>query len=214
MRTIFICGDSTAASYDPAETPMVGWGQLLGLYLPKTVRVENRAIAGRSTKSFLAEGRLADIENELKAGDLLLIQFAHNDENDKPERHTEPETEFPQNLDVFLDTAIRHAAMPVLLTPICMRVWEAERLQPTHGPYLAAVRRVAEGRDAPLIDLYGESFRVTEALGDTGSRALFLQLEPGEDARMPEGRDDNAHTRRAGAEIFARFVAEQLRPLL
>ncbi len=78
---IFVCGDSTAASYNPEETRMVGWGQLLGDYLPGT-DVVNLSMAGRSTKTFLAEGRL-EPAGQADPGDLVLIQFAHNDENEK-----------------------------------------------------------------------------------------------------------------------------------
>ena len=78
---IYICGDSTAASYPPEETEMVGWGQLLGDYLPG-ITVVNLAKAGRSTRTFLAEDRLMAAESA-GPGDLLLIQFAHNDENEK-----------------------------------------------------------------------------------------------------------------------------------
>ena len=77
---IYICGDSTAASYPVEEAPMVGWGQVLGERID--VPVENRAIAGRSSKSYLAEGRLQKIETEIEPGDLLLIQFTHNDASD------------------------------------------------------------------------------------------------------------------------------------
>ena len=78
---IFVCGDSTAASYNPEETRMVGWGQLLGDFLPGTT-VVNLSMAGRSTKTFLAEGRL-EPAGQADPGDLVLIQFAHNDENEK-----------------------------------------------------------------------------------------------------------------------------------
>ena len=119
---IFICGDSTAQTYDPKETLMVGWGQVLKDFLPG-VSVLNHAMAGRSTKSFLMEGRLQRLEGMIRPGDLVLIQFAHNDESDKPERHTEPWTSYTENLSVFVDFARRQGGVPVLLTPICMRVW-------------------------------------------------------------------------------------------
>ena len=77
---IFICGDSTAASYNPEETQMVGWGQLLGNHLP-AVTVVNLAMAGRSTKTFLQEHRLDPVSSKARPGDLMLVQFAHNDEN-------------------------------------------------------------------------------------------------------------------------------------
>ena len=78
---IFICGDSTAQTYDPAQTLMVGWGQLLGDSLPDAT-VCNHAKAGRSTRSFLNEGRLQELDQRIQPGDLVLFQFAHNDENE------------------------------------------------------------------------------------------------------------------------------------
>ena len=209
---IFVCGDSTAASYNPEETRMVGWGQLLGDYLPGT-DVVNLSMAGRSTKTFLAEGRL-EPAGQADPGDLMLIQFAHNDENEKkPERYTAPWTEFTENLRYFIRFAREHGAAPVLLTPICMRVWQDGKLQPTHGEYPAAMRSVAEEMNVPLVDLYTESFRIVESMGEEGSRALFMHFAPGEDPAYPDGSQDNAHTKRAGAERFAAAAARGLKAL-
>ena len=209
---IFVCGDSTAASYNPEETRMVGWGQLLGDYLPGT-DVVNLSMAGRSTKTFLAEGRL-EPAGQADPGDLVLIQFAHNDENEKkPERYTAPWTEFTENLRFFIRFAREHGAVPVLLTPICMRVWQDGKLQPTHGEYPAAMRSVAEEMNVPLIDLYTESFRIVEEMGEEGSKALFMHFAPGEDPAYPDGSQDNAHTKRAGAERFAAAAARGLKAL-
>ncbi len=209
---IFVCGDSTAASYNPEETRMVGWGQLLGDYLPRT-DVVNLSMAGRSTKTFLAEGRL-EPAGQADPGDLVLIQFAHNDENEKkPERYTAPWTEFTENLRYFIRFAREHGAAPVLLTPVCMRVWQDGKLQPTHGEYPAAMRSVAEEMNVPLIDLYTESFRIVEEMGEEGSKALFMHFAPGEDPAYPDGSQDNAHTKRAGAERFAAAAAEGLKAL-
>ena len=209
---IFVCGDSTAASYNPAETRMVGWGQLLGDFLPG-ITVVNLSMAGRSTKTFLAEGRL-EPAGQADPGDLVLIQFAHNDENEKkPERYTAPWTEFTENLRVFIRFAREHGAVPVLLTPICMRVWQDGKLQPTHGEYPAAMRSVAEEMNVPLVDLYTESFRIVESMGEEGSRALFMHFAPGEDPAYPDGSQDNAHTKRAGAERFAAAAARGLKAL-
>ncbi|MFC7559804.1 alpha/beta hydrolase fold domain-containing protein [Paenibacillus farraposensis] len=80
---LFIAGDSTAAQKGAAEKPMTGWGEHLQSYLGPSVHVDNRAVNGRSTKSFIAEGRLADIEKDFRAGDYLFIQFGHNDEKKK-----------------------------------------------------------------------------------------------------------------------------------
>jgi len=197
---IFICGDSTAASYDPETTDMVGWGQVLDRYLPGTA-VVNLAMAGRSTKTFLEEDRLRPVREQAAPGDLVLVQFAHNDENEKkPERYTAPWTDFTENLSFFVRFSRGLQAVPVLLTPICMRVWQDGSLQPTHGEYPAAMRSVAEALDVPLADLYTESFRIVAGLGEAGSEALF----------MPQ---DIAHTRRAGAEKFAAAAAKELKAL-
>ena len=206
---IFICGDSTAQTYDPAQTLMVGWGQLLGDSLPG-VTIRNHAKAGRSTRSFLNEGRLRELDQCIQPGDLLLIQFAHNDENEKPERHTEPWTSYTDNLSVFVRFARQHSAVPVLLTPICMRIWENGMLQETHGEYRDAMQALAQRMEVPLIDAYRDSFRIVAAAGEEGSKAFFMHLAPGEDARYPEGLRDNAHTRRAGAARFAESIARGL----
>ena len=108
---IYICGDSTAAGYTPELSPLTGWGQVLPELLPGAA-IENRAIAGRSTRTFLAEGRLRAIEAALEPDDLVLIQFAHNDEGDKPERHTEPWQDFRANLNTFIDAALEKGARP------------------------------------------------------------------------------------------------------
>ena len=168
MRQIFICGDSTAASYDPEKTRMVGWGQLLGDCLPG-VKVVNLAMAGRSTRTFLEEKRLEPAERDACPGDLVLIQFGHNDENEKkPERYAAAWGAYRENLAYFVRFAREKGAVPVLLTPICMRIWQDGVLQPTHGEYPAAVRSVAKEMRVPLIDAYEESFRIVAETGEEG----------------------------------------------
>ena len=210
---IFICGDSTAASYRAEETRMVGWGQLLGDRLPG-ITIVNLAMAGRSTRTFLAENRLQPAAEQGGPGDLLLIQFAHNDENEKkPERYAAPRTDYSENLRFFVRFARERGMVPVFLTPVCMRVWQDGKLQPTHGEYPAAMRTVSEEMKVPLIDMYAESFRMVESLGEEGSKALFMHLSPGEDPAYPEGLQDNAHTRQAGADRFAAAAAEGLKAM-
>lgn len=210
---IFICGDFTAASYRAEETRMVGWGQLLGDRLPG-ITIVNLAMAGRSTRTFLAENRLQPAAEQGGPGDLLLIQFAHNDENEKkPERYAAPRTDYSENLRFFVRFARERGMVPVFLTPVCMRVWQDGKLQPTHGEYPAAMRTVSEEMKVPLIDLYAESFRMVESLGEEGSKALFMHLSPGEDPAYPEGLQDNAHTRQAGADRFAAAAAEGLKAM-
>ena len=154
--TIFVCGDSTAASYKPEEAPITGWGQVLCEFVPGA-GVENRAMGGRSTKSFLSEGRLQKIETEMQSGDILLIQFTHNDTSDLVWRHTDPWTSFYHNLEIYVDTAILHGARPVLMTPICRRYWRDGKLLESHGEYPEVIRVLAAQRNVPLIDIYKKS---------------------------------------------------------
>ena len=210
--TIYVCGDSTAASYKPEEAPITGWGQVLGEFIPG-VRVENRAMGGRSTKSFLSEGRLQKIETEIQPGDLLLIQFTHNDTSDLVWRHTDPWTSFCHNLEIFVDTALLHQARPVVMTPICRRYWRNGILLESHGEYPDVIRTLALQRSVPLIDLYEQGTRLIREMGDAESRKLYLYTEPGIYPAYPDGSADDTHTQRAGAEFYARLTAENLKEL-
>lgn len=208
--TVYICGDSTAASYSVWDAPMTGWGQALPRFLPG-VRVENRAFAGRSSKSFISEGRLQKIETEIAPGDLMMIQFAHNDESGLVWRHTDPWTSYTNTLSIFADTALMRGAVPVLLTPVCLRTWREGRLEESHGAYPEAVRTLAMTRRLPLIDMYLESRRIVEEMGEEKSKRLFMRLPEGVFPRFIAGREDDAHTRLAGAEAFAAFAAAELK---
>lgn len=208
--TIHICGDSTAQSYTQDKAPITGWGQVIGEYLPG-IEINNRAMAGRSTKSFLAEGRLEAIKPMLQKGDLLLIQFAHNDWNDKPERHTEPWTSFTENLNIFIDTALAYGAVPVLLTPIPVRSWEDGQLKDMHGEYPVAMRQLAAQRGVALLDVYAESLRALTDMGEEATEPLYMNFAAGLYPAYPDGSKDNAHTQRAGAELYARIVVDLLK---
>ena len=208
--TIYVCGDSTAASYKPEEAPITGWGQVLHEFVPGA-RVENRAMGGRSTKSFLSEGRLQRIEGEIQEGDLLLIQFTHNDTSDLVWRHTDPWTSFYHNLEIYVDTAILHKAQPVLMTPICRRYWRDGKLLESHDDYPEVIRVLAAQRSVPLIDIYEKSTRLVRQLGDEESKKLYLYVEPGVYPAYPNGNADDTHTKRAGAEAYARMTAEALK---
>ena len=208
--TIYICGDSTAATYPPENAPITGWGQLLGDYLPN-VNVINKAVGGRSTKSFLAEGRLTDIERTIQPGDLLLIQFTHNDTSDLVWRHTDPNTSFSANLEIFVDTARLHGAIPVLVTPIPRRYWRDGELLDAHGAYPDVIRRLAKKRNIPLLDVTAESMAKFRQMGEEATYPLYMNVAPGLYPAYPDGSKDDTHTQRAGAEFFARMTADMLK---
>ena len=210
--TIYLCGDSTMASYTPEEAPLVGWGQVLKEWLPE-LRIENRAMPGRSTKSFLAEGRLQQIEKVLKAGDIVVIQFGHNDESELVWRHTDPWIGYAHNLGIFMDTARMYGAVPILMTPLCRRTWRSGKLVPSHGDYPQAMRLAAGQRNVPVIDAYAASQALLSRLGEEESKKLFMHLDKGACPTYPDGLADDTHTRRAGAEAFARIALDGLMEL-
>lgn len=211
--TIYVCGDSTAAPYTPEEAPIVGWGQLLENHV-SGIRVVDAARGGRSTKSFLSEGRLQEIEmSGLGEGDLLLIQFTHNDTSDLVWRHTDPWTSFKNNLSIYVDTARMYGAQPVLITPICRRYFRDGVLIPSHGEYPDVIRVLAQQKGVPLIDVYQMSVEAISAMGDEASQKLYMHVQPGIYPAYPNGQHDDTHTQFAGADLYATMVADGLKKL-
>lgn len=208
---IFIAGDSTFQDNDDSTYPQTGIGQRLPAFFVSDGRVRfiNRARNGRSTKSFIAEGRLESIRKEICAGDYLFVIFGHNDEKlYDPSRGTEPYGEFIENLQLFADAAESHGAVPLFFTPITRR-----NLSQTHGLYPAAITDFAKASGYPVIDLYTATAEYVRQLGDTESKKLYMNFPPGEYANYPEGRQDDTHLRPEGAGIFAAIAAEQIAAL-
>lgn len=212
-QTLFIAGDSTAAAKDASQKPMAGWGEYLHQYLKPSFRIDNRAINGRSTKSFLDEGRWAAIERELRDSDIVLIQFGHNDEKkEDPLRYTDPDTEYRSNLTQFIDAARRSGATPVLLTSVSRRRFAPDGLPDplAVGPYPAAMRDVAAATGAPLLDIFAASQLLYRDLGPEASKTLFLHLPANGHPNYPDGIADDTHFSEEGARQIARLVAEAM----
>jgi lysophospholipase L1-like esterase len=210
--TVYIAGDSTAAQKLPTKRPETGWGEMLGQYFRTgEVRIDNRAANGRSTRTFLSEGKWSGITDSLRAGDYVLIQFGHNDESkEKTDRYTPPE-DFTRNLTrMVADVRARHA-FPVLLTPVRRRNFKNGQLYDTHGEYPDLTRRVAAEQHVPLIDMHASSAEVLSSYGPDSSTKLFLQLEKGENPNYPDGVHDNTHFRPLGAELMARLAVDGIR---
>ena len=209
---VHLAGDSTMAAKLPEKRPETGWGEALQQYFaPSKVRVVNHAMNGRSTRTFISEGRWQQLVDSLHRGDWVLIQFGHNDESkEKVDRYTPPE-DFRRNLARFVaDVRARHAS-PVLLTPVRRRKFDAAgHLVDTHGEYPDLVRRVAAESHVPLLDLHARTGELLTAWGPDSSRRLFLQLAPGEHANYPQGVEDNTHFSPRGAEEVARLVVGEI----
>lgn len=209
---IYLAGDSTLAAKLDAKRPETGWGEALPQYFRDGVRIDNRAQNGRSTRTFIAEGRWQAIVDALRPGDFVLIEFGHNDASkEKVDRYTPP-ADYRSNLVRFVDEARAHQATPILLTPVARRKFDASgRLVDTHGEYPDIVRAVGIEKHIELIDMQRLSAAALVRLGAESSRALFLQLKPGEHPNYPKGIEDNTHFSPRGAALMAELAVDAMR---
>jgi lysophospholipase L1-like esterase len=211
--TVYLAGDSTMAPKLAEKRPETGWGEAFQpCFDPATVRVENRAKNGRSTRTFIEEGLWRAITDSLHPGDYVFIQFGHNDESkQKVDRYTPPEA-YRANLTRFVDDVRARGATPVLLTPLMRRSFDsAGHVRDSHGEYPDLVRAVAAERGVALLDVHHESAAVLERYGPDSSRALFLQVERGESPNYPEGVHDNTHFSPRGAIVMAGLAIDAMR---
>ncbi|MFF5141170.1 rhamnogalacturonan acetylesterase [Streptomyces sp. NPDC013157] len=202
-RTLYIAGDSTAAQKYADAAPETGWGMALPFFLRKEVAVSNQAVNGRSSKSFVDEGRLDAILAAIRPHDLLLVQFAHNDEkSDDPTRYTEPWSTYQDYLRLYIEGARAHSARPVLATPVERRRFDADgNAVPTHGDYPAAMRALAAQERVALLDIEALSLALWQALGVEATKTYF---------NWTDTEQDNTHFNPPGAIAVARLVAQEL----
>ena len=210
---VYLVGDSTMADKPLADNPERGWGQLFPAYFNDKVLIENHAVNGRSTKSFIDQGRWKAVYDKLHKGDYVFIQFGHNDEKIKDtSRYTDPHTTFKTNLKKFVEESKEKGAIPILLTPVNRRKFdESGRLVDTHGDYPQAVREVAKETSTHLIDLYKRSEVLFNQLGEEGTKKIFLWVPANKYARLPEGKEDNTHFNQYGAFTIAGLVVDGIK---
>lgn len=210
--SIHLIGDSTMAIKKEDRRPETGWGEMLQGFFDELVHVKNYAVNGRSTKSFIDEGKWQVVLDSLKPDDYVFIQFGHNDQKYKdPRRYTNPTTMYKQNLIRYITETREKGANPILLTSIIRRNYnEYGTLIDTHGWYPVAMREVASDYNVPLIDLQLLTEQLVLSMGEIESKSLFLIMEPGEYENYPEGRLDNTHLKKEGALEVAQLVVDEI----
>jgi pectinesterase len=196
---IVLVGDSTV-------TEGAGWGLGFRELVAGGAEVVNLAASGRSSKSFLDEGRWT--EALAKKGQYYLIQFGHNDEPGKgPDRETDPGTTYRANIARFVDEARAIGATPVLVTSLVRRLYSEDgTIRSTQTPYVEAVRALAAEKRVPLVDLHAISRADAEHAGDE----VWADLSPRDD----QGQVDRTHLNAKGSDVVARMVAGELRKVL
>lgn len=211
---IFIAGDSTASNKAIDKKPEMGWGEALDKFFSNEVSIKNHATNGRSSKSFIDEGRLNTILAEIKEHDYLFIQFGHNDQKDDEERFTDPYTTYKDYLTQYIEGAREKGAIPILLTSICRRDFISDgTLKNTHGAYPDAMKELAKEQNVPLIDMTIKTKIFFESLGEEKTKEIFLWLAPGEHENYPNGVEDNTHLHEKGALAVAQLVVEGIEEL-
>ena len=236
VTTIFIIGDSTAANKDISGGKQErGWGMALQCYFDDNIRVDNHAVNGRSSLSFINEGRWDAVLQKMKPGDYVIIQFGHNDEKAPKDRHTDPGSTFDYNLAKFVRETRERGGIPVLMNCVVRRNFfvqapandddeklrtttfqdgvkmvEGDSLIDTHGLYRVAPRDVASRMNVHFVDANQITHDLEQGLGTEASKKLHMWFKPGEEPSVPQGRQDNTHYNVYGAHVVARLLADAL----
>ena len=236
VTTIFIIGDSTAANKDISGGKQErGWGMMLQQYFKSGVVVDNHAVNGRSSKSFIDEGRWDVVLSKMKPGDYVIIQFGHNDEKSGEKRHTDPGSTFDYIMAKYVRETREKGGIPVLMNCVVRRNFftkapqndddeslrtttfkdgvkmvEGDSLIDTHGLYRVAPRDVAQRMNVHFVDANQITHNLEQGLGTEASKKLHMWFRPGEEPSVPDGRQDNTHYNVYGAHVVAKLLADAL----
>lgn len=235
QTTIFVIGDSTAAEKGKFQTsPERGWGMVLQGCFDDKVIVDNHAVNGRSSKSFIDEGKWQKVLDKMQPGDYVIIQFGHNDEKPDPKRHTDAETSFADNLRRYVKETRAKGGIPILMNAVARRCWFVEKdgndddeklrgtnyggeekvnsdtLVDTHGAYAVVPARIAKEMNVTFVNATKVTHDIETKLGVEGSRKLHMWFRPGENPQVPKGRQDNTHYNIYGAHIVANALADAI----
>ena len=227
---VFITGDSTVKNKDQDDDGMWGWGSQAGLIFdPAKITFENVAMAGRSTRSYLREGRWEKVYNALRPGDFVLLQFGHNDIcpiTDKKARGVIPGTadtchvykmdddgsyqvvySFGWYLRKFIDDVREKGATPILLSLTPRNEWPGGRIERRNDTYGKWYREVVEQTGVEFVDVHNIS-------ADFLDKKFASRDEAKSKAKASRYfNHDHTHTSKLGAQMNARSVAQGLRQI-
>lgn len=209
--TIHIIGDSTVSTYRDSAYPQTGWGQILWNFFDGSkVKVNNVAIGGRSSKTFIKEGRLDGLKAAVKPGDFIFVQWGHNDRYFGTSDRQVPADSFPYYVQQYVDSAKKWGATPVLVSPMNMNT--GTRNVFTEYNARGMMETIAKNSKIPFVDLNIKSYNYyTKNNATYVSRFLFKTLQAGEYPAYPDGvNDGTTHFQEMGSMNHAQFIAEEL----
>lgn len=233
---IFLVSDSTVQSYEEYYYPQTGWGQVFWecfkesgkmkeskcetcsypqsrVYEMPSVTIENRAIGGRSSRSFIEEGKLKEIEPVLCSGDYMLVQFGHNDATvQRPERYVAAE-DFHTYIQQYIDLCRERSVQCILVTPVARRNCDdTDTFKISFDEYRQVMLNMAAQQDLPVLDLGKVSADYLNTIGNEKSKELYLHTKKGQyEGAYIEGVEDNTHLSITGARIYAGMVSQLIK---
>lgn len=224
--TVWLIGDSTVKNgRGDGAGGLWGWGQVVDAHFDLSrIRVVNRALGGRSSRTFLTEGLWAKVRNELQSGDVVLMQFGHNDggqlfEGSRPraslkgngeetregvvEQTGRPEVvqTYGWYLRQYIAEAQARGATAIVLSPVPRNIWRERRVTRAADDYGRWAGEAAKVGDAFFIDLNELAARRYEVEGQERVGSEFFTAT------------DHTHTTKAGAVVNAACLVEGIRRL-
>ena len=208
-----------------------GWGMMLPCHLSDDIIVDNHALNGRSSKSFIDEGHWQEVLDLIQPGDYVFIQFGHNDEKPQADRHTDPGTTFDANLRRFCLETRAKGGIPVLFNSVVRRNFfdnknasaeddlrkenmgnplEGDSLIDTHGAYLDSPCNVAKELGVTFVDANKITHDLEQKMGKEGSKKLHMWVAPGTVKAYPKGKQDNTHYNIYGGKIVSGLIMDQV----
>ena len=148
----------------------------------------------------------------MNKGDYVFIQFGHNDgkETDST-RYTNPQTSFRYNLIRYVEETRSKGAIPVLFSSIARRKFNKEGiLLDSHGNYTLITRLVAQEMNVPFVDLQYLTEQMELSYGIEGSKKLHLHFDKGENAFFPDGKTDDTHLSKLGANEVVKLAIKEI----
>lgn len=211
MKKIYFIGDSTSANYNINDFPQTGYAEAIRLYKADDIVFINLSRQGCSTKSFLDQGRFKIVEDSISEGDLLIVQFGHNDEKkNDPLRYTDKDKEFLDNLQYFYDTAHKNKALCIFATSPTRRIFENGRIKDTHLGYPQAMLGFCKKNKYICIDLNELTKAHYDEIGAEESKKYHLMYPAGQYKRFPDGMSDTTHYNQCGANMVASIFLTNL----
>lgn len=212
--TVYIAGDSTAQTYNYEKVyPQTGWGQVFDRFFTDEVKIENRSMGGRSSKSYNNDGRLDRILTEMHPGDYVFIQFGINDgAENKPERYISVEDYKTLIKDKYIGEVVKRGGIPVLMTASAAAWWDEEnnKFMESRQDYADPTREIAEETGVAFIDANRIMTDAWNTMDKDEVLSGYFVCEPLESKAYPTGTNDTTHMKEKGAVRVAGLIADAL----